>query len=59
MVGPSGLGPPLFAAAPVADRAAPSLVADIAAQVRPWCQDVRVRVAVDPGQGAEVNLTTS
>ena len=59
MVGPNGLGPPLFAAAPVADRAAPSLVADIAAQVRPWCQDVRVRVAVDPGQGAEVNLTTS
>ena len=59
MVGPNGVGQPLFAAQPVVDRAAPSLVADIAAQVRPWCQDVRVRVAVDPGQGAEVNITTT
>lgn len=58
LVGPNGDGGPLLAGDTVRDREAPGLVAEIAAQLRPWCQDVRVRVAVDPGQQPAVEVFT-
>ncbi len=58
LVGPSGEGGPLLAGDTVRDRDAPGLVAEISAQLRPWCQDVRVRVAVDPGQQPAVEVFT-
>ncbi len=59
LVGPGGEGGPLLAGNTIRDRDAPGLVAEIAAQLRPWCQDVRVRVAVDPGKQSQVEVLTA
>lgn len=58
LVGPSGEGAPLLAGDTIRDRAAPGLVAEISAQLRPWCQNVKVRVAVDPGQQPSVDISS-
>ena len=58
LVGPSGEGGPVLTGDTIRNRDAPGLVAEISAQLRPWCQDVKVRVAVDPGQQPSIDINT-
>lgn len=49
IVGSNGQGLPIVDADVVRDPAAPGLVATLAAQVRPWCNIVRLKVDVQAG----------
>lgn len=49
VVGPGGNGPPVVSSGVIRDPQAPGLYADLMAQVRPWCQQVSVRVMVKMG----------
>ena len=49
VVGPDGSGAPVVNAGVVRSQTEPGLYADLMAQVRPWCQQVSVRVMVKMG----------
>ena len=57
LVGPGGSGAPQVQAAVDRDAARPALVAELAASVRPWARGLRVRVGVDPGEAARVEVS--
>jgi hypothetical protein len=48
---------PSVTAAPVRDPMAPGLSATIAASVRPWAKRIELRVGIQPGNAATVELT--
>lgn len=50
VVGPDGAGPPVVSAGVIRSQQEPGLYADLMAQVRPWCQQVSVRVMVKMGE---------
>lgn len=56
LVGPSGAGAPDIDTDVVRDPMAPGLAGTIAAQLRPWCSEVRVRVELREGQEARVEV---
>ncbi len=49
VVGPDGLGAPVVSSGVTRSRTEPGLYVDLAAQIRPWCQQVAVRVMVKTG----------
>ena len=50
VVGPNGSGAPVVSAGVTRSRTEPGLYVDLSAQVRPWCQEVAVRVMVKTGE---------
>jgi hypothetical protein len=57
LVGPGGDGAPEVFASVDRDASRPALVAELAASVRPWARGLRVRVGVDPGEAARVEVS--
>ena len=49
VVGPDGVGTPVVSAGVIRSQSEPGLYVDLMAQVRPWCQQVSVRVMVKMG----------
>lgn len=49
IVGPNGVGAPVVSSGVTRSRTEPGLYVDLTAQVRPWCQQVAVRVMVKTG----------
>ncbi len=49
LVGPDGAGAPQIDASVDKGPTTPGFVATIAAQLRPWAREIRVRVRIDPG----------
>lgn len=49
VVGPNGVGAPVVSSGVTRSRTEPGLYVDLSAQVRPWCQQVAVRVMVKTG----------
>lgn len=56
LAGPSGVGTPTIRGSADRDPNQPSLVAEVGATVRPWARQLRVRVGVDPGVAASVEV---
>ena len=56
LVGPDGKGPPTVSSDLVTDPGAPGLSATIAAQIRPWARSVEIRVGVQSGERANVEV---
>jgi hypothetical protein len=50
VVGPNGSGAPVVTSGVTRSRTEPGLYVDLTAQVRPWCQQVAVRVMVKTGE---------
>ncbi len=50
VVGPNGAGAPVVSSGVTRSRTEPGLYVDLSAQVRPWCQQVAVRVMVKTGE---------
>ena len=50
VVGPNGSGAPVVSSGVTRSRTEPGLYVDLSAQVRPWCQQVAVRVMVKTGE---------
>ena len=50
VVGPNGAGAPVVSAGVTRSRTEPGLYVDLTAQVRPWCQQVSIRVMVKTGE---------
>ena len=50
VVGPNGAGAPVVSSGVTRSRTEPGLYVDLTAQVRPWCQQVAVRVMVKTGE---------
>ena len=49
LVGPDGKGPPDVTAEPLPSHSIPMLSVDLAAQIRPWCQNISLKVMVKEG----------
>jgi hypothetical protein len=58
LAGPGGQGTPNIRGYAQRDQNAPSLVAEVGATVRPWARKLDVRVGVDPGRSATVEVRT-
>lgn len=58
LTGPGGQGTPVIEGRADRDPNAPSLVAEVGASLRPWAQQLSVRVGVDPGVTATVEVQT-
>lgn len=56
LTGPSGTGSPAISGSLDPDPSKPSLIAELSAAVRPWARHLRVRVGVDPGVSATVEV---
>jgi hypothetical protein len=40
----------------IRDPSAPGLVANISAQIRPWCRDIKIRVGLRSGGTPEIEM---
>ena len=58
LVGPDASGPPIVTTEMIRDPNAPGLVANISAQVRPWCRDIKIRVGLRSGGTPEIEMRT-
>ena len=49
LVGPDGKGPPDVSAEPIPSQSTPMLSVDLSAQIKPWCQNISLKVMVKEG----------
>jgi hypothetical protein len=56
LVGPDAAGPPTVTTEMIRDPSAPGLVANISAQIRPWCRDIKIRVGLRSGGTPEIEM---
>lgn len=56
LVGPDAAGPPVVTGEMIRDPAQPGLAANIAAQIRPWCRDIQIRVGLRSGGTPEIEV---
>jgi len=56
LAGPGGEGTPTIRGTADRDPTTPSLIAEVGATVRPWARRLDVRVGVDPGRSATVEV---
>ena len=54
VVGPNGEGTPQVSAVALPDYAEPMLSADLSAQIRPWCQNISLKVMVKSGSQPQI-----
>ena len=54
VVGPNGEGTPQVSAVALPDYSEPMLSADLTAQIRPWCQNISLRVMVKSGSQPQI-----
>ena len=54
LVGPDGKGPPKVSAEPIRSRSTPMLSVDLTAQIRPWCQNISIKLMVKQGTQPEI-----
>jgi hypothetical protein len=54
VVGPNGEGTPQVSAVALPDYTEPMLSADLSAQIRPWCQNISLRVMVKSGSQPQI-----
>ena len=57
LVGPDGKGPPKVSSAPVRNPATPMLSVDLSAQIKPWCQNISIKMMVKQGLNLEIQET--
>ena len=54
LVGPDGKGPPKVSANPVPSASTPMLNVDLSAQIKPWCQNISIKLMVKQGLQPEI-----
>ena len=54
VVGPNGEGTPEVSAVALPDYSVPMLSADLTAQIRPWCQNISLKIMVKSGSQPEI-----
>ena len=57
LMGPDGKGPPQVSAQPIRSPSTPMLSVDLSAQIKPWCQNVSIKLMVKQGLQPEVQET--
>ena len=57
IVGPDGKGPPTVSAEPIRSPSAPMLSVDLSAQIKPWCQNISIKLMVKQGLQPEIEET--
>jgi hypothetical protein len=56
LVGPGGEGPPKIRGSFDRNRDSPSLIADVTAQLQPWCRQIKVNVSLQQGLEPKIEM---
>jgi hypothetical protein len=57
LVGPDGKGAPQVSAKPIRSPSTPMLSVDLSAQIKPWCQNISIKLMVKQGLQPEIQET--